>query len=152
MAPRSAERFELLKSVPGIANRSGLHLLAELMLLPTDMSVRQWVAQSGTSVNKPMRISKAGNVYVRRALFMPALVAIQHNPAVRAFYSRLVQRGKPKMKANVAVMRKLLHAIYGIFKTNTSFDPQECFPYPKAAERAPVTGPDSIRPDWCAFV
>jgi hypothetical protein len=38
------------------------------------------------------------------------------------------------MKANIAVMRKLLHAIYGIFKTNTSFDPQKCFPYPKAAE------------------
>ena len=107
------------------------------------MNVRQWVAhagldtrpfQSGTSVNKPMRISKAGNAYVRRALFMPALFAIQHDQAVRAFYSRLLQRGKPKMKANVAVLRTLLHAIYGIFKTNTTFDPQKCFPYPKAAE------------------
>ena len=138
-----SERFELLKSIPGIADRSGLHLLAELLFLPSDMDVRQWVAhagldprpfQSGTSVNKPMRISKAGNAYVRRALFMPALVAIQHDQAVRAFYSRLLQRGKPKMKANVAVMRKLLHAIYGIFKTNTTFDPKKCFPYPKAAE------------------
>lgn len=138
-----SERFELLKSVPGIADRSGLHLLAELVLLPADMSVRQWVAhagldprpfQSGTSVNKPMRISKAGNVYVRRALFMPALVAIQHDQAVRASYFRLLQRGKPKMKANIAVMRKRLHAIYGIFKTNTPFDPTKCFADPKAAE------------------
>jgi len=38
------------------------------------------------------------------------------------------------MKANIAVMRKLLHAIHGIFKTSTIFDPQKCFPYPKAAE------------------
>ncbi|MFT5684501.1 MAG: transposase [Myxococcota bacterium] len=85
-------------------------------------------------MNKPMRISKAGKVYVRRALFMPALVAVQHDQAVRAFHSRIVQRGKPKMKDNVAVGRKLLHAIYGIFKTNTSFDPKKCFPYSKAAE------------------
>ena len=42
-----SERFELLKSVPGIADRSGLHLLAELLLLPTDISVRQWVAHAG---------------------------------------------------------------------------------------------------------
>ena len=115
-----SERFDLLKSVPGIADRSGLHLLAELVLLPADMSVRQWVAHAGLDP--------------RRALFMPALVAIQHDQAVRAFYSRLLQRGKPKMKANIAVMRKLLHAIHGIFKTNTTFDPQKCFPYPKAAE------------------
>ena len=117
--------------------------LAELLLRPPDMDVRQWVAhagldprpfQSGSSVNKPMRISKAGNVYIRRALFMPALVAIQHDQAVRASYFRLLQRGKPKMKANIAVMRKRLHAIYGIFKTNTPFDPTKCFADPKAAE------------------
>ena len=41
-----------------------------------------------------------------------------------------------KMKANTAVMRKLFHAIYGIFKTNTPFDPNKCFAYPKTAEKA----------------
>ena len=74
-------------------------------------------------MNKPMRISKAGNIYIRRALFMPALVAIQHDKAVRAFYSRLLHRGKPKIKENIVVMRNLIHAIYGIVKTNTPFDP-----------------------------
>ena len=59
---------------------------------------------------------------------MPALVAVQRNEAVRGFYDRLVQRGKPKMKANVAVMRKLLHAIYGVFKSNSTFDATKCFP------------------------
>lgn len=137
-------RLELLKSIPGIANRSGLHLLAEVLLLPSDMDVRQVVShagldprpfQSGSSVNKPMRISKTGNTYIRRALFMPALVAIQHDKAVRAFYSRLLQRGKPKMKANIAVMRKLLHAIYGVLKHNTPFDPSKAFPYPQQPEK-----------------
>ena len=53
---------------------------------------------------------------------MPAQVAVRFEPAVEAFYSRLVERGKPKMVAIVAVMRKLLHAIYGMLKHDASFD------------------------------
>ena len=94
------------------------------------MTVRQWVAhagldprafQSGTSVYKPARISKVGNAHIRRALFMPALVAVQHDAHVKAFFDKLVTRGKKPIQAYVAVMRKLLHAIYGMFKTNTDF-------------------------------
>lgn len=47
---------------------------------------------------------------------MPALVAIRHQPNLRAFYQHLRERGKLKMVALVAVIRKLLHAIYGMFK------------------------------------
>ena len=92
--------------------------------------MRQWVAhagldprahQSGTSVDKPARISKVGNAHIRRALYMPALVAVQHNPHVRAFFDKLVARGKTPLQAYVAVMRKLLHAIYGMFTTRTTF-------------------------------
>jgi len=99
-------------------------------VLPDGMTVRQWVAhagldpracQSGTSVNKPARISKTGNVHIRRALFMPALVAVKHEPRVTAFFNQLVARGKKPLQAYVAVMRKLLHAIYGMFTTNTDF-------------------------------
>jgi len=126
-------------SIPGIANRSAVYLLGELLMLPEGMDVRQWVAHagldprvhsSGTSVNKAPRISRTGNINIRRALFMPALVAIQRDEAVRGFYDRLVHRGKPKVKANVAVMRKLLHAIYGVFKSNSAFDATKCFPAP----------------------
>ncbi|HET6961647.1 MAG TPA: transposase [Terriglobia bacterium] len=42
--------------------------------------------ESGTSVHKPTRISRAGNRYLRSALFMPALFATQHDPNIRAFY------------------------------------------------------------------
>ena len=73
--------------MPGIAAHSAVQLLPELLVLPDDMTVRQWVAhagldprahQSGTSVDKPARISKVGNAHIRRALYMPALVAVQH--------------------------------------------------------------------------
>ena len=137
--PSLSEKHALIVSIPGIANRSAVYLLGELLMLPAGMDVRQWVAHagldprvhsSGTSVNKSPRISRTGNIRIRRALFMPALVAIQRDEAVRGFYDRLVNRGKPKMKANVAVMRKLLHAIYGVFKSGTQFQASKCFPTP----------------------
>jgi len=122
--------FELLVSVPGIATHTAIQLLPELLVLPETMTVRQWVAhagldprahQSGTSVDKPARISKVGNAHIRRALYMPALVAVQNNAHVRAFFEKLVARGKTPLQAYVAVMRKLLHAIYGMFTTRTTF-------------------------------
>ena len=124
------EAFERLVSVPGIAAHSAVQLLPELLVLPPGMTVRQWVAhagldprahQSGTSVDKPARISKVGNAHIRRVLYMPALVAVQHNRHVRAFFDKLVARGKTPLQAYVAVMRKLLHAIYGMLSTRTNF-------------------------------
>jgi len=85
-----AEKLGLLKRVPGSADRIGLYMLAEMLLIPADMDVRQVVAhagleprpcQSGSSVNKTMRISKAGNAYIRRPLFMPALPASTTKPS-----------------------------------------------------------------------
>ena len=61
---------------------------------------------------------------------MPAPVAIQRDEAVRGFYDRLANRGKPNIKDNFAVMRKLLHAIYGVFKSGTRFQASKCFPTP----------------------
>ena len=125
------QAFELLVSIKGIAEASAISILGELVVLPTDMTVRQWVAhtgldprhvQSGSSIHKPARISKAGNKYLRAALYMPALVAIQHEPNVAAFYDKLVARGKTKMQAIIAVMRKLLHAIFGMLKHGADFD------------------------------
>ena len=122
--------FRRLISIPGIATASAVQLLPELLVLPAEMSVRQWVAhagldpracQSGTSVDKPARISKVGNAHIRRALFMPALVAVRHEPHVKAFFEKLIARGKTPLQAYVAVMRKLLHAISGMFATHTDF-------------------------------
>jgi transposase len=134
--PELERAFLHITSVKGIAEAAGIQILAELAVLPDDMDVRQWVAhagldprvfQSGTSVNKPARISRQGNVHIRRALFMPSLVAVQHEPNVKAFYAKLLGRGKTKMQANVAVMRKLLHAIYGMLKHDRDFDGEKFY-------------------------
>ena len=124
-------RYELLCTIPGVGAVSAIHTLGELVLLPKDRDVRQWVAyagldprecSSGSSVRKRVRISKVGNGHLRRALYMPALVASRRQPQVREFYERLQKRGKNKPQALMAVARKLLHAIYGMFRTGTPFD------------------------------
>lgn len=129
--PDVARCTALLVSIPGIGTRSAIQLLAELLHLGPDADVRQWVAyagldphehSSGTSVARKPRVSKAGNAHLRRALYMPALVATRHEPHLRGFYQHLLERGKTKLQALVAVMRKLLHAIFGMFKHNTPYD------------------------------
>jgi transposase len=134
-------RFDLLVSAHGsIAATSAIQILAELAVLSPDFDVRQWVAYagldprectSGSSLRKKARISKAGNAHLRRALYMPALVAIRHQPHLRAFYQHLRAQGKPKMVALIAVMRKLLHAIYGMFKHQQPFDGSKLYRLPE---------------------
>ena len=130
------QAFQHLTSVKGIATAAGIQILAELAILPSDMDVRQWVAhagmdprqiQSGTSIHRPARISRKGNAHLRRALFLPALVAVQHEPHVQAFYEKLLARGKTKMQANVAVMRKLLHSIHGMIKHDRDFEGEKFY-------------------------
>ena len=128
--------FGHITSIKGIADAAGIQLLAELGTLPHDMTTRQWVAhagldprqhQSGTSVHKPARISKTGNAHLRRALFLPAMVASRWEPNVKAFYEKLLAKGKTKMQALIAVMRKLLHAIHGMLRHDQDFDGEKFF-------------------------
>jgi transposase len=130
-------RLGFLLSMPGIGEVSALNLLGELALLAPGLSVRQWVAhsgldpahhQSGSSVRKPSRISRAGNRYLRRALYMPALVAVRHDPHLRAFYQTLLARHKAKLQALIAVARKMLHAIFGMFRCRSGYDGSRLFP------------------------
>lgn len=130
--PQLNEILALLLSVKGIAETSAIQLMGELLVLPADMTARQWVAmagldprlhQSGSSVNKKARISKAGNRYLRMALYMPALSATRHERHVRGYYHHLVEtRGLKKIQAVCAVMRKLLHALHGMLRNRTTFD------------------------------
>jgi len=60
---------------------------------------------------------------LRNALYWPAIVAMGHNPLLKAFSERLLSRGKVKMLFFGAVMRKLLHLAFGIFKSQKPFDP-----------------------------
>ncbi|MBZ5631322.1 MAG: IS110 family transposase [Acidobacteriia bacterium] len=130
-------RWRHLLTVPGLGEASALAVLGELAALPAGLDQRQWVAQagldpkhhvSGSSVEHKPRISKAGNRYLRAALYMPALVAVQHDPSLGAFYQRLVARGKAKLQALVAVMRKLLHAAWGMFRHDQPYDGSKLCP------------------------
>lgn len=131
------ERYQLLTTVPGIAAIGALTMLSELILLAPGMTVRQWVAssgldpahqQSGTSLNKPSRISRAGNRRLRAALYMSALSASRYDRHLAAFYTALRARHKTGLQALMAVARKILHAIYGIFKSRTPYDGRRLFP------------------------
>jgi transposase len=136
--PALQRKFALLTSVRGIADRSAVLLLGELLVLDPQMKGPQWVAhagldprvrQSGTSLDGHRYISKAGNRYIRAALYMPALVATRREPTFQAKYSYLVdQRHKHKIVALVAIMRKLLLCIHGMLKTDTPFDPLKLQP------------------------
>ena len=71
-----------------------------------------------------------GNVKLRRALYMPALVAIRWEPHIGAFYEKLIARGKKPIVAMVAVMRKLLHSIYGMLKHDQDFNGEKFYQIP----------------------
>jgi transposase len=134
------KHFELLNSVKGIGNRSAVILLGELSVLPEDMNMKEWVSyaglnprivQSGKSVLKQTKISKAGNKYLRMGLYMPALSATRSDPYVRGYYLHLIEdNGLKKMQALCAVMRKLLHAIHRMMGNTELFDSQRFYSKP----------------------
>jgi transposase len=85
--------------------------------------------RSGSSIDRPTRISKIGNATPRNALYMPALSAMQHNPVVAALAKRLKAHGRLKGKQiAVAAMRKLLVLCFGVLKSGKPFDPALAMP------------------------
>ena len=67
-------------------------------------------------------MSKQGSVWLRKALYFPALTALRWNPLVQALGERLRARGKAPMAIIVAAMHKLLHLAYGVLHHQQSFD------------------------------
>ena len=137
---RLEEAYLLITGIKGIADASGIQILSELMILPENMTARQWVAHagldprvfdSGSSVSKKPRISKVGNRYIRQALYMPALVSSRFEPNIKGYYWHLINdNGLKKIQAVCAVMRKLLHAIHGMLRTNKEFDGSRFYALP----------------------
>ena len=70
-----------------------------------------------------IKISKLGNAALRAALFMPARCAKRHNPLVQNLVTRMKAEGHCANAITVAVMRKLLHFVYGVLKSQQPFDP-----------------------------
>ena len=80
--------------------------------------------QSGSSIKGRARLSKAGNAMIRAKLYMAAISAAHFNPDVKALYDRLLAKGKSKMSALGACMRKLIHICFGVLKHQTPFSPR----------------------------
>jgi transposase len=134
--PALLRDFQLLVSIKGIGRKTARLLLAELGDLRRFDSPKQLVAfvgvapqhiQSGTSVHKRSTISKQGSSRLRAALYMPAIVAKRWNPACHALAQRLEQRHKHGKVIVIAVLRKLLHQIFGVLKSGIPFDPDLSF-------------------------
>ena len=138
--PNLERILTLLTGIKGIGNTSAIALMGELLLLPPDLSHREWLKfagldprafDSGKSVHKKTRISKAGNRHIRSALYMPALSAKQHDKHVKAYFQHLVANGKKPLQAVCAIMRKLLHATHGMLKKDEPFDNTRFYSIPE---------------------
>lgn len=123
---------DLLTSIPGIGELTAAWIISEVHNINDFKNTQQLTAyvglnpricMSGSSIHKKPRLSKTGNANLRKALFMPAIVAMNHNPIIMAFSDRLLARGLPKMAVVAAAMRKLLCLAFGILKNQNPFDP-----------------------------
>jgi transposase len=130
--PELKRQSDLMASITGIGLLTAAKLLAEIRNIQDFDSPQQLVAfaglnprqrRSGSSVHGHSRISKLGSSAIRAALFMPAVSAKNTNPLLQPFVQRLEQRGHCKMSIVVAVMRKLLHLVFGVLKSGQPFDP-----------------------------
>lgn len=122
---------DLICSIPGIGIVTAAIVLAETNGFELITNRRQLASyagfdikekQSGTSIKGKSRISKKGNKFLRKAMYMPSLSAIQCDSRARTTFSRLVSRHGIKMKAGIAVQRKLLEMTFTIFKTRRPYD------------------------------
>jgi transposase len=114
------------QSVQGVGPVVSATVLAEVPDLPNFDSGRQAAAylgvvprtrQSGSSLDRPGGITKRGNSRVRAVLYMAAIVGMKTDPVLREFAERLRKSGKKPKVIIVAIMRKLVHILYGIAKS-----------------------------------
>jgi len=128
--PTFKQAYENITSIKGVAKKSGIILLYFFLKYP-NASRGQITAlcgldpvqrSSGTSVQHKERISKQGLSLVRAILYMPTLNTIVYNPEMKVIYDRLVERGKPKMLAQMAVMRKVILLAHSLYKHNQKYD------------------------------
>lgn len=124
-------RLANIQSIPGvglltaatvIAETDGFNLIRNKRQLTSYAGLDVREKQSGTSIKGKPRISKKGNKYLRAAVHLPALSAIRHDERFKAIFARLVAKHGIKMKAVVAVQRKLLEMIYTVFTKQQDYD------------------------------
>ncbi|MGP5571020.1 transposase, partial [Pseudomonas helleri] len=130
--PDMRQMRDLIVTIDGIGQKTLERLLAELGDLRKYTDPRQLVAAAG--LNPKLQesgkfkghtlISKIGSARLRAGLYMPGMVALKHNEAIKAMKDRLEANGKAPMQIICAAMRKLLHFIYGVLKSGQAYDPK----------------------------
>ena len=123
---------ELIESIPGLGRATAAKVLAHVgdvrrfanaKALAAFIGVTPRQRQSGSSVRGRTLMCRMGSRRLRAALFLPSLVAKRHNPILKQFGCRLEANGLPKMAVAGAIMRKLVHLIYGVVKSGKPFNP-----------------------------
>lgn len=112
----------LITAVTVLGESNGFDLINSKRQLTSYAGLDVKEKESGTSVKGKPRISKRGNKYLRKSMHFPALTAIRHDPRYKSVYARIVAKHGIKMKAAVAVQRKLLEMIFTIYKTKTAYN------------------------------
>jgi transposase len=129
--PDLRRKKELLETIPGVGPRVSDHMAAllagrtferaEQLAAYLGLVPVQW--ESGSSVHGRPRMSKTGPAPMRKLLYMPAVVAGRYNPHIKALKERLLAKGKSKMAAIGAAMRKLAHLCFGVVNSGKPYDP-----------------------------
>ncbi len=129
--PELKRDAQLLHSIPGIGNTTVAKVLAyagdvrrfaNAKALAAFIGVTPRQRISGSSVKGRTMMSRSGHAQLRRALYMPGLVARRHNPVLKAFGDKLSTAGLAPKAVVGAVMRKLAHLIYGVINSGRPFD------------------------------
>ena len=130
--PNLKDKRTLLDSVPGLGERTIATILAFYASPDRFSNARQAVAfagldprqhESGSSVKGKPRLSKIGHSFLRKALYMPAMVTLYKTAWGKRFRERLAASGKAPKLIIGAMMRKLIHVVFGVLKSGKYFDP-----------------------------
>lgn len=130
--PHLSQQHALLTSIPGVGDQVSSHFIAWLRPERFD-DARQAVAfvglsprhrQSGDSVRGKARLCKVGHARLRKILYFPAMSAMRYNPAAKAIAERLKASGKTGKVVIGAIMRKMIHWMFGVLKSGRPFDPK----------------------------
>ena len=131
--PELKEKLDKITTIKGVGLQTAVMIIAETNAFEGIENRRQLTSyvgldvkenQSGKKTGRPS-ISKHGNKYVRKGLYMPALSCKKHDKKFKDLYERVCERHGWKIKkvGIVAVMRKILHIIYALWKNGTEYDP-----------------------------
>lgn len=129
--PDLRSRRDLLDTIPGLGEATIPVLLSVLAEPSRFTSAKQCAAYAGLTPSERQsgkyrgqtHLSKTGDALLRKALYLPAMVAWRHNPVLRPFCERLKARGMNGKAIVCAAMRKLLHIAFGVLKSKRPFDP-----------------------------